>query len=142
MSYEAGLQADPKDPSCTKGLSEVKKAMDDSPENPFGPGGMGGDMGLGKMFSDPGLIPKLYAHPKTKEAMKDPSFVAKVQQLQRGGGGFGADMLSDPRMLTVLGVAMGVDIVSWPLPKKRRPRAGGGGGCGAKADILGCDGKT
>jgi stress-induced-phosphoprotein 1 len=114
MAYEEGLQADSADASCNKGLAEVKKAMDDSAENPFGGSGNSGmpDMGLGKIFSDPGLMAKLSNHPKTRDAMRDPSFVAKVQGLQRGGGAMGADMLSDPRMLTVLGVAMGVDIVN------------------------------
>lgn len=115
MAYEAGLQSDAADASCKKGLAEVQRAMDDSPENPFGAGG-GGDgseFGLGKMFSDPGLISKLQQNPKTRDAMRDPAFMAKIQGLQRGGGGgMGADMLSDPRMLSVLGVAMGVDIVS------------------------------
>lgn len=110
MAYEAGLQSDSNDAACKKGLAEVQKAMDDSPENPFG---AGGDMGMGKIFNDPGLIPKLQVHPKTRDAMRDPSFVDKVRALQRGGaGGMGADMLSDQRMLTVLGVAMGIDIVS------------------------------
>lgn len=112
MAYEEGLQSDSADASCKKGLAEVQKAMDDSAENPFGGAGGAPDMGLGKMFSDPGLIPKLMAHPKTRDSMRDPSFLAKVQAMQSGRGGMGADMLADPRMLTVLGVAMGVDIVS------------------------------
>jgi stress-induced-phosphoprotein 1 len=111
MAYESGLQSDAADASCTKGLAEVQKAMDSSAENPFGGSGGAGDMGLGKMFSDPGLMAKLRGHPKTAESMRDPAFVAKVQAMQSGRGGMGADMLSDPRMLTVLGVAMGVDIV-------------------------------
>lgn len=111
MAYESGLQSDSADASCKKGLAEVQKAMDSSNDNPFAGGG--GDMGMGKMFQDPGLMAKLKAHPKTRDAMKDPSFVAKVQAMQSGRGGMGADMLSDPRMLTVLGVAMGVDIVSF-----------------------------
>jgi stress-induced-phosphoprotein 1 len=115
MAYESGLQADAADPACKKGLAEVQRAMDDSPENPFGGNGGGMDMGLGKIFNDPGLIGKLQANPKTRDAMRDPAFMAKIQGLQRGGGAMGADMLSDPRMLTVLGVAMGVDIVSCPF---------------------------
>jgi len=56
---------------------------------------------------------KLQANPKTAEFMRDPSFAAKIAQLQANGGK--ADMqqlFGDKRMLTVLGVLMGVDIVS------------------------------
>lgn len=87
-------------------MADVRRAMDAE----MGPGG---DMGLGQIFNDPGLIAKLQANPKTADFMKDPSFVQKIQQLQANGGT--ADMQSlfgDPRMLAVLGVAMGVDIVS------------------------------
>ena len=116
MAYEAGLQAEPSSDVCQRGLAEVKKAMDADMSSPFGPGG--DDMGLGKMFSDPNLLAKLANNPKTKEFMKDPGFVAKVRQMQAGPRAGGMDMssmLSDPRMLTVLGVAMGIDMVSSPL---------------------------
>lgn len=77
----------------------------------MGPGGP--DMGLGQMFSDPQLIAKLENNPKTAAFMKDPSFAQKISALQASGGK--ADMqqlFGDQRMLTVLGVLMGVDIVS------------------------------
>ena len=110
MAYEQGLQADPASDVLKKGLNEVKKAMDADMDSPFGPGG---DMGLGRMFSDPGLVAKLENNPKTKEYMKDPSFRHKIAQLQSGGGKTDLQgMMGDPRMLTVLGVAMGIDIVS------------------------------
>jgi stress-induced-phosphoprotein 1 len=112
MAYEAGLQAEPNSEPCKKGLSEVQKAMDTDTSSPFGPGG-GGDMGLGKIFNDPGMMAKLEGNPKTKGFMADPQFRAKVQQLQASGGTQGLqEMMGDPRMLTVLGVMMGIDIVS------------------------------
>lgn len=109
MAYEEGLQSDPASDVCKKGLAEVKKAMDADSDSPFGPGG---DMGLGRMFSDPGMVRKLEAHPKTSAFMKDPGFAGKIRALQASGGR--ADMqgmMADPRMLTVLGVLMGIDIV-------------------------------
>jgi stress-induced-phosphoprotein 1 len=68
-------------------------------------------MGLGKMFSDPGMVAKLETHPKTAAFMKDPLFAGRIRGLQGGKMGI-QDMMSDPRMLTVLGVVMGIDIVS------------------------------
>jgi stress-induced-phosphoprotein 1 len=69
-------------------------------------------MGLGKIFNDPGMMSKLENNPKTKGFMADPTFRAKVAQLQASGGTSGLqEMMGDPRMLTVLGVMMGIDIV-------------------------------
>lgn len=110
MAYEAGLQAEPSSEPCKKGLNEVKAAMDSDSSSPFGPGG---DMGLGKIFNDPGMMTKLENNPKTKGFMADPAFRGKVAQLQASGGTAGLqEMMGDPRMLTVLGVMMGIDIVS------------------------------
>lgn len=110
IAYEEGLQADPSNDVLKRGLEEVKKAMEQDENGPFG----GGDMGLGRMFSDPGLIKKLESHPKTRDAMLDPGFRRKVEALQKGGQADLQGMMGDPRMLTVLGVAMGIDIVSLP----------------------------
>ncbi|KAF8865355.1 TPR-like protein [Acephala macrosclerotiorum] len=69
------------------------------------------DGGLGNMFKDPDIIRKIAANPKTSKFLADPSFMAKLQQLQNSpNGGAGADMFSDPRMIQVLGVLMGVDM--------------------------------
>jgi stress-induced-phosphoprotein 1 len=113
MAYESGLQIEPNSDILKKGLAEVEKAMktDEESDSPFAPGG---DMGLGKMFSDPGLMRKLENNAKTKEFMKDQAFVQKLRLLQASGGK-GVDvqsMFADPRFLSVLGVAMGMDIVS------------------------------
>jgi len=115
MAYEAGLGSDPSSDVCRKGLAEVQKAIDNDSGSPFGPGG---DMGMGKMFSDPQMVRKLENNSKTKEYMKDPEFAAKIRRMQAGGGN--ADLqglLADPRMLSVLGVLMGIDIVGLTLPR-------------------------
>ncbi|CAD6577012.1 MAG: Hsp90 cochaperone [Tremellales sp. Tagirdzhanova-0007] len=115
MAYEAGIQSDPSSDICKKGLAEVKRAMDTDSESPFSPGG---DMGLGKMFNDPQMVRKLENHPKTSSMMKDPAFAAKISQMQAGGGkGDLQGMLADPRMLTVLGVLMGIDISAMERPE-------------------------
>lgn len=110
MAYESGLQAEPTSDVCKRGLAEVQRAMDQDSGSPFG---AGNDMGMGKLFADPGLMSKLENHPKTKGYMVDPSFRNKIVALQASGGKAGLqEMMGDPRMLTVLGVIMGIDIVS------------------------------
>lgn len=65
--------------------------------------------GLGKMFSDPNLIQKLASNPKTSALLADPSFMAKIQAIKQNPNNM-QDLFSDPRMIQVLGVLMGVDM--------------------------------
>jgi stress-induced-phosphoprotein 1 len=65
--------------------------------------------GLGSMFNDPQLLQKLAANPKTSKFLADPSFMAKLQQI-RSNPANSQEIFSDPRMLQVLGVMMGVDM--------------------------------
>lgn len=60
------------------------------------------------MFQDPNLIQKLANNPKTSSFLADPSFMTKLQQLQQNPQS--PDLFSDPRMIQVLGVLMGVDM--------------------------------
>ncbi|KAH6695762.1 heat shock protein STI1 [Plectosphaerella plurivora] len=74
-----------------------------------GAGGSGDPMGgLAQMFQDPKLLEKLAGNPKTSGLLADPSFIAKLQQIQQNPSS--PDLFSDPRMLQVLGVLMGVDL--------------------------------
>ncbi|KAI1327079.1 hypothetical protein F5Y16DRAFT_372553 [Xylariaceae sp. FL0255] len=104
-AYEEGLKHDPDNASLKKSLASVQRAMDQEA------GGIGGNPigGLSKMFSDPNLLTKLMTNPKTSGYFSDPSFIAKVQQLQKNPTNT-QDLFSDPRMIQVLGVAMGVDM--------------------------------
>ena len=61
------------------------------------------------MFNDPQLIQKLASNPKTSSFLSDPSFMAKLQSIQSNPSN-AAEMFSDPRLLTVMGVLMGVDL--------------------------------
>lgn len=61
------------------------------------------------MFNDPQLLQKLSANPKTSKYLADPSFMMKLQQIKSNPNAT-QEMFSDPRMITVLGVLMGVDL--------------------------------
>lgn len=71
----------------------------------------GGGAGLEGMFRDPNLMGKLAANPKTATFMRDPSFVDRIKNLQSGKADM-TSMMADPRMMTALGVIMGIDMVS------------------------------
>lgn len=107
MAYDEGLQIEPESQPLKKGLADVKRVMDQEM------GGPNDGMGMGQLFNDPQLKAKLAANPKTAEMMRDPAFAAKIEQIAASGGKTDMTQLfGDPRMLTVLGVLMGVDIVS------------------------------
>lgn len=105
-AYEAGLKHDANNAQLKSGLASVEKAMQQEAG-----GGFGGDPtgGLGKMFNDPNMIQKLANNPKTASYLADPTFMVKLQQLQQNPQ-MSPDMFSDPRMIQVLGVMMGVDM--------------------------------
>ena len=61
------------------------------------------------MFNDPQLIQKLASNPKTSPLLGDPSFMSKLQKVQKNPNDT-QELFSDPRMIQVLGVLMGVDM--------------------------------
>ncbi|KAK3694489.1 hypothetical protein B0T22DRAFT_452619 [Podospora appendiculata] len=105
-AYEEGLKLDPNNVGMKNDLASVQRAMKaEANDSSFGdPTG-----GIGQMFSDPNLIQKLAKNPKTSAFLADPSFMAKLQSLKSNPQN-AQDMFSDPRLIQVLGVLMGVDM--------------------------------
>lgn len=105
-AYEEGLKHDPNNAGLKSSLASVQRAM----EQEAG-AGLGGDPsgGIGKMFSDPNLLQKLMNNPKTSGYFADPAFIAKIQAIQTNPQNT-QDLFSDPRMIQVLGVLMGIDM--------------------------------
>ncbi|TCD70460.1 Hsp90 cochaperone [Steccherinum ochraceum] len=105
LAYESGLKLEDS-PVLRKGLKEVQdaKASDER--------GDGAEaLGLGKMFADPNILGKLASNPRTAKHLADPSFLQKIQMIQRNPK-LADSMLSsgDARMIDVLGALMGIDM--------------------------------
>ncbi|KAF4968984.1 hypothetical protein FZEAL_10312 [Fusarium zealandicum] len=103
-AYEEGLKHDANNAQLKSGLSSVKKAMESEVGGPQDPSG-----GLGQMFNDPNMMQKLASNPKTSGFLADPSFMAKLQSIKDNPSN-AQEIFSDPRLLTVMGVLMGVDL--------------------------------
>lgn len=103
-AYEAGLKFEDS-PALRKGLQEVKDAKGRDVSEP---------LGLGKMFADPNLIGKLATNPRTQKHLADPAFVQKLKLFQQNPALADSALQSDPRMIDVLGVAMGIDMQGFP----------------------------
>ncbi|KAH7888080.1 chaperone [Phlebopus sp. FC_14] len=106
-AYEKGLEYEDS-PALRKGLQEVKDAK-----------GKGEsavpDLGLSKIFSDPNLIGKLATNPQGLSHRYAVMILlfnssAQLQMMQQNPKLAESALSSDPRMIDVLGVAMGIDI--------------------------------
>ena len=153
-AYELGLKIEDS-PAIRKGLDEVKAAkgaLDFCPPATFSldrdsqhcdhaeadERGDGADaMGIGNMFSDPGMFAKLAANPRTAKHLADASFMQKVctppsksaprppkrfhffqlQLIQKNPQLAQSLLSSDPRMIDVLGALMGLDMQGFSRPE-------------------------
>lgn len=84
------------------------------------------------MFSDPQLLQKLASNPKTSQYLADPSFMAKLQSIKQNPANT-QDLFSDPRMIQVLGVMMGVDM-DMRMPDEEGAPGGAAGGSKPEAE--------
>ncbi|KAM7216563.1 heat shock protein sti1 [Rhypophila decipiens] len=120
-AYEEGLKLDPNNAGMKNDLASVQRAM----EQEAGGGGLGDPSGgIGQMFTDPNLLQKLAGNPKTSGYLADPTFMAKLQAIKQNPKN-AQDLFSDPRMIQVLGVLMGIDMDMAP--------PGQGGASGSRA---------
>jgi stress-induced-phosphoprotein 1 len=108
-AFDEALKLDPANAQAKAGLQAVEKAIKaeaDADGADLGGEGLGG---LGNMFSDPKLIEKLAANPKTSGYLADPQFMAKLQQMAKNPNSMG-EAFGDPRFLQVMSVLLGVDM--------------------------------
>ncbi|KAG6368230.1 hypothetical protein INS49_002431 [Diaporthe citri] len=118
-AYKKSSELDPNNAAVKKDIANIERALQ-TPEDPMGDPAAG----LGQMFSDPNLIAKLAANPKTSSFISDPVFMNKIQQIQRDPKSLNPQELTgDPRFLQVLGVLMGVDM-QMGMPDEAGPAGG------------------
>ncbi|CAO2649741.1 Nn.00g010330.m01.CDS01 [Neocucurbitaria sp. VM-36] len=122
-AFEEALKLDPNNAQAKSGLDSVKRAIEAEAMDD----GFAGDpsAGLGGMFSDPNMIQKLAANPKTASLLGDAEFMSKLQQLRTNPNLVGTYM-QDPRFLQVMSVLLGIDM------QFGGPGAGGPGGAASK----------
>ncbi|KAF5387737.1 hypothetical protein D9615_000064 [Tricholomella constricta] len=103
-AYQSGLEVEDS-PAIRKGLQEVETAKSSEGAGAFG-----------NMFSDPNLLGKLAANPRTQRHMADPAFVQKIRMFQQNPG-LAQSSFDDPRMIDVMGVALGIDMQGFARPE-------------------------
>lgn len=106
-AYAKALELDPANAMAKQGLDDV-----DQRELAAG-GASGAPGGMEEMFSkltDPMLVQKLTANPKTRDLMQDPGLVQKVKNMQSNPQSIAQDMMTDPRLMTIITTILGIDL--------------------------------
>jgi len=137
-AYEEGIAKFPDDAVLKKGLAEVKRDKDGPPR---GSGGGGAGFGMPGMTNPFGnqLIQKMMLNPKTRPYLNDKEFMAKINKLGADPNSLG-EMLSDPKIMEVLGLAMGAgdmgmdDDNNEPAKAPERPTSNGSSKAETKKD--------
>ena len=131
-AFEEALKLDPSNAQAKSGLDAVKRAI----ESEAKADGLAGDPsgGLGSMFNDPQLYDKLSKNPKTSGLLGDAQFMQKLQNLKNNPNA-SQQMFSDPRMLQVMSVLLGIDM-SFGGPEDAAAKAAGAGAEGAEEEDV------
>ena len=97
------------DPSNAQAKSGLK-AVDDAIAREAREDGQDPDLGLGKMFNDPHLLAKIAANPTTKHLLADPTFMAKLQMVQRNPQLLQQEIMQDQRLMSVMAMLLGINM--------------------------------
>ncbi|XP_072032482.1 stress-induced-phosphoprotein 1-like [Amphiura filiformis] len=98
--YEEGLKYDANNKQLLNGVADCKKHLT----------GPAGSQPIGNPFTGPGVMDRLSKDPRTKTWLEnDPSYRTLIQDLQTDPSKL-ATSLQDERVLTTLGVLMGIDL--------------------------------
>uniref|UniRef100_A0A7S0J1D4 STI1 domain-containing protein n=1 Tax=Calcidiscus leptoporus TaxID=127549 RepID=A0A7S0J1D4_9EUKA len=104
-AYQAGLKVEPGLAMLTNGLEDAKREAAARSQG----GGDDGIGGLGNVFSQPDVLAKIAANPQTAAFLADPTFKAKLEELRTNPQSI-SKHLQDQRVLSVMGMLMGVNI--------------------------------
>lgn len=104
-AYETTLKKDPSNAQAKQGLSAVNDAIN----REASADGATPDMGMGELFDNPSVLAKLAQNPKTASYVNDPEFMQKLKDLSKNPMAGLQAASSDPRLMTAIAVALGID---------------------------------
>lgn len=101
-AFEEGLALFPGDKGLVSGLESVKREKDGPPPTQAGVG-----PGVSSLFG-PDMMAKIALDPKLRGYMSDPTFMAKINTLQKDPNALGT-MMGDPRIMEVFQAMLGMN---------------------------------
>eukprot|EP00124_Ichthyophonus_hoferi_P005018 Ihof_evm1s642 gene=Ihof_evmTU1s642 len=113
-TYREGLKIFPEDPTLKKGMDDLARMQMGEQFDPMAK--INEALTSGKVWTTIASNPQLAPH------MADPTFVANVTKLQQDPSKL-SEMLSDPRMIGLLGALMGMNMPSSPSPSPSEPNS-------------------
>ena len=108
-AYKQGLQKEPANEALKSGLADAEAVK-------FRPRPTPNASPFGNMFGGPDVWAKIQADPRTRSFLQQPDFVAMVQDAQRNPSNV-SKYISDPRMMQVIGLLLGVNIQTADMDK-------------------------
>lgn len=109
-AYDHALKLDPSNTQAQQGKKSAQDALQAS----------GADQFM-QLFSDPSAMKRLHENPKTKEYLKDPTFMQKLQDAMRNPLAVLTQGNSDPRMMEAMGVMLGISTENPEAPMPDAP---------------------
>ncbi|KAH0613497.1 uncharacterized protein H6S33_005383 [Morchella sextelata] len=119
-AYEEALKLDPNNAQAKSGAKLVNEAISREAAADGQP-----DMGLGQIFQDPSFLQKLASNPKTAPYLGDPQFMEKLNRIRTNPSAIQSE-ISDPRVMQVIGVLLGIQM--------EMPNFSGAGGSASGGD--------
>lgn len=104
-AYDKALELDPSNAQAQQG----KKSVEEAVQREAARDNIDADMGFSKMLNDPSTISKLYQHPKTREYLKDPTFMQNLKLFAANPSMAINGMVKDPRVMEAFSVLLGID---------------------------------
>jgi stress-induced-phosphoprotein 1 len=62
------------------------------------------------MFNDPNLLAKIAGNPNTKHLLADPTFMAKLQLVQKNPQLLQQEIMKDQRLMSVMAMLLGINM--------------------------------
>ena len=116
--YKDALAKFPGDAGLQSGLEAVQADHELAKRE-----GASSAQGLEQLLSHPDSLEKLKADPRTAKLMADPSFQAEFELIKKHPEMLNTLMQSDPRLITVIGVLLGVDVPDADEIERQREEA-------------------
>lgn len=71
------------------------------------------------MFNDPNLLAKIAGNPNTKHLLADPTFMQKLQMVQRNPQLLQQEIMKDQRLMSVMAMLLGINMNAQDQPMDR-----------------------